>query len=325
MASSDYDLSELPETSNSAVVVQTQGAAPALSPEKATLPSTSELAVLDGVTAGTVTASKALVVDSGRNLGTIGRLTTDRPQVLDQDTALVAFAGGGQANATLMSGQSNQVITVATDGDSAKLLPAEQGLVQSVKNAGVRSMDLYPNTADILNDQSANTPIQIPPGAFVDLRAASSAVWESDQSRMFCLGVSFTEDGSGTSYTGSVAIPAGALVTDIQFRSTVLWDGTSATMKLGDTADDDGYFVGINLKATDLLVGEVLSIVNSEYWGGKQGAYLVAASGTRSAAYYSSASTISAVVTPGAADGSAGRSFMHVFYCLPKMVASTNV
>lgn len=137
--------------------------------------------------------------------------------------------------------------------------------------------------------------------------------------------VSFTEDSSGTSYTGTIAIPASSLVFDIQFRSTVLWDGTSAALDLGDDDDPNGYFSAINLKATDLLVGEILSITNSENWGGKQGVYLVAATGLKSATYYAAANNIIGVVTPGASDGTAGRSFMHVLYATTTHVASTNV
>lgn len=137
--------------------------------------------------------------------------------------------------------------------------------------------------------------------------------------------VAFIEDGSGTSYTGTVAIPPASLVWDIQFRNTALWNGTSAAMDLGDDDDPNGYFAAINLKATDLLVGQVLSINNSEYWGGKQGVYLVAATGLRSANYYAAANNIIAVVTPGAADGSAGRSFMHVLYSTTVDALSVNV
>lgn len=140
-----------------------------------------------------------------------------------------------------------------------------------------------------------------------------------------CAGVSFTEDGSGTTYTGTVPVPAGSLVLDVQFRSTVLWDGTSAALDVGDDDDANGYFAAINLKATDLLVGEVLHLGSSENWGGKQGVYLVALTGLNSATYYAAANNIIGVVTPGAADGSAGRSFMHVFYASPTLTASTNV
>jgi|GEM_PF-4329692 len=147
-----------------------------------------------------------------------------------------------------------------------------------------------------------------------------------------CDGISFTEDGSGTSYTGTIEIPAGALLTSLQFVSTVLWDGTSASLDIGDDDDANGWFAAVNLKATDLLVGEVLDISNAENWGGAQGVYLVAATGRKgrvtagvdSGIYYGAASEIIGVVTPGAADGSAGRSFMSACYSVPTFTASTN-
>jgi hypothetical protein len=145
-------------------------------------------------------------------------------------------------------------------------------------------------------------------------------------------GCSFTEDGSGTAYTCTVEIPAGAFLLNIQFVSTVLWDGTSASLIIGDDDDPNGWFEATNLKATDLLVGEVLDISNAENWGGKQGAYLVAATGRKgrvtagvdSGIYYGAASEVIFLVTPGAADGSAGRSFGLVTYVVPTLTASTN-
>lgn len=145
-------------------------------------------------------------------------------------------------------------------------------------------------------------------------------------------GISFTEDGSGTSYTGTVEIPAGAFLNNIQFVTTVLWDGTSASLDIGDDDDANGWFAGVNVKATDLAVGEVLDITNAENWGGKQGVYLVAASGRKgrvtagvdSGVYYGAASEVIFLVTPGAADGSAGRSFGLVTYSVPTLTASTN-
>lgn len=126
--------------------------------------------------------------------------------------------------------------------------------------------------------------------------------------------VTFTEAGD-TTYTASVPIPVGSLVHEIEIRSTVLWDDTGAvTAIVGDTADPNGYFDAVNMKATDLLVGEVLRMSNSEYWGGVQGAYLVAASGTNSASYYAAASNITAVITTANQNGSAGRTFMWVTY-----------
>lgn len=130
--------------------------------------------------------------------------------------------------------------------------------------------------------------------------------------------VSYTETGAGT-YTGSVVVPAGALILDIKVWSTVLWTAaTSALMDVGDVADPDGWFTQINLKATDLLVGEE---INFENLGGKQGVYLVAATGLRSAAYSASARTISGVVVSVGA-GTAGRTFMSVVWSNPTPTAA---
>lgn len=143
---------------------------------------------------------------------------------------------------------------------------------------------------------------------------------------VLCRGVSFTEASAATSYTGTIPVPAGSLVLDIQFRTTVLWDGTSASLVIGDDDDADGYLTATDLKATDMLVGEVFQMAGqTEGWLGNNGVYLVAATALKSATYYAAANNIIGVVTPGAADGTAGRSFMHVFYANPTLVASTNV
>jgi hypothetical protein len=100
---------------------------------------------------------------------------------------------------------------------------------------------------------------------------------------------------------------------------------------VGDTADDDGYFIGVNVKATDLLVGEMLSAKHSTLWGGKEGAYLVAATGRRGPVatnfgqYYAAGSNITCIVTPGAADGSAGRTVLSVTYSVGEVIAQVAV
>lgn len=131
--------------------------------------------------------------------------------------------------------------------------------------------------------------------------------------------VSFTENGAGT-YTGSVLVPAAALIHDVKVWSTVLWAAaTSATMIVGDGNDPDGWFTGVDLKATDLLVGEELNFVQT---GGKQGAYLDTTTGKRSAAYSSGARTVQGQITSVGA-GTAGRSFMLVSWSLPTATAAT--
>jgi hypothetical protein len=136
-----------------------------------------------------------------------------------------------------------------------------------------------------------------------------------------------TENGAGTSYTLTIPVPAGAVVHSIQVIAQALWNGTSAALDVGDTADPNGYFAAVNLKATDLLVGEVLDHAHSALWGGKEGAYLVAATGQRGPAatnfgrYYAAGSNITFVVTPGAADGSQGRTLCLVSYSIGETIA----
>jgi hypothetical protein len=165
------------------------------------------------------------------------------------------------------------------------------------------------------------------------LAQLKSYMQSGESSSVVCKGVLFTEDGSATSYTGTVEIPAGSVLLNIQVVTTVLWDGTSAAMIVGDDDDPNGWFDSFSVKATDLLVGEVLDISNAENWGGKQGAYLVAATGRKgrvtagidSGVFYGAASEVVGLITPGAADGSAGRTYMFVTYAQPTVVDSVNV
>jgi hypothetical protein len=133
--------------------------------------------------------------------------------------------------------------------------------------------------------------------------------------------VTFTQTSGNGTYTGSVAVPAGATILDIKARSTALWTGTSATMDVGDATDPDGWFAAINLVATDLLVGEEVNFVQT---GGKEGAYLNTAAGLRSAAYSASARVISGIVTQ-VGTGTAGRTRLMVVYVLPTASAATKV
>src|SRR5688500_15767105 len=69
-----------------------------------------------------------------------------------------------------------------------------------------------------------------------------------------------TEPSSRGTYTGSVSVPAGAIVLDVQVPAVALWTATtSAVLKVGDAADDDGFWTAVDLKATDLLLNEGLS------------------------------------------------------------------
>ena len=122
----------------------------------------------------------------------------------------------------------------------------------------------------------------------------------------------FTESAGAGTYTAAVNLPAGATLLDILINGVALWDtATSATLKVGDGAVSDGYYTGVNLKATDLLAGESLSFALA---GGKAGAYI--ANSQVSPRYSATVRTISGVVTT-VGSGSAGRTRMVVLYIPP--------
>ena len=125
--------------------------------------------------------------------------------------------------------------------------------------------------------------------------------------------VNFAETTGAGTYTGTVALPANAVLLDIIVHATSLWTATtSATLIVGDGGDDDGFFAATDLKATDLLAGESLSFAQA---GGKEGAYI--ANSQVSKRRDPSDRTITAkVVTVGAA-GNGGATSVTVVYSLP--------
>jgi len=127
--------------------------------------------------------------------------------------------------------------------------------------------------------------------------------------------VLFTEAGAGT-YTGTVALPAGAVVVDIIVHAIALWAAaTSAEMIVGDAVDDNGFFTGVDLKATDLLAAESISFAQT---GGLEGADLddpAAGAHVRRRYLATARNIIGKVVSVGA--GTTGRTLMTVIYTVP--------
>ena len=130
--------------------------------------------------------------------------------------------------------------------------------------------------------------------------------------------VSFTETGAGV-YTGTIAVPAGSQILDVAVHGIALWDAaTSASLIVGDGADDNGFFTATDLKATDLLAGEAN---NFEHPGGKAGVYIAP---EQRVLYSSAARNVIGVATSVGA-GTAGRTRLVVTYANPTAVAATKV
>ena len=112
---------------------------------------------------------------------------------------------------------------------------------------------------------------------------------------LICEEMVFTQlAGTGGTYTASVTIPANSWLYDIRVYAVALWNsGTSASLQVGDATTADGYYTAVDLLATDLLVGEVLSFDSP---GGVEGALIVTASGLRNRMWSASERVITATV-----------------------------
>lgn len=64
--------------------------------------------------------------------------------------SITAYATGGQANATALTGKVNQISTCATSGDSVKLPAAVAGLFIVVINSGAADCAVFPASGDDL-------------------------------------------------------------------------------------------------------------------------------------------------------------------------------
>lgn len=127
--------------------------------------------------------------------------------------------------------------------------------------------------------------------------------------------VLFTEAGAGT-YTGTISLPAGSRIIDIGVDGIALWNSAGAvTMIVGDT-DDNGFFTSTDLKATDLLAGE---INNLEHPGGKAGVYIAS---EQRVLYSASARDIIGVVTVASGSGTTGRTRLYVVYAVVDAAAA---
>lgn len=138
------------------------------------------------------------------------------------------------------------------------------------------------------------------------------------QGLVVCKEVHFTEaaanSGAG-SYTGSITVPAGAWLLNVAVQCLVVWDASGAvTGKVGDAADDDGYYTGIDMKATDLTANQTLSFAKT---GGKEGAYFAGSATHTNLMYSASERVISLVIVMAGASGSAGRTRFIVEYAIP--------
>lgn len=94
-------------------------------------------------------------------------------------TGITAFATGGQASATALTKEQNNVTVCATSGDSVKLPAAVAGLRITVKNSGAAALDIFPFASDSIDALAINLAVRIAPGSVATFYAKDALVWES--------------------------------------------------------------------------------------------------------------------------------------------------
>lgn len=98
---------------------------------------------------------------------------------LAQDN-IIAHAGGGQASATPITGQTARVTTVATIGDSVLLPPSKAGLEIVLINHGANDMQVFGAGADMIDDIAAATGVSQMANSFVIYSCVTAGRWYTE-------------------------------------------------------------------------------------------------------------------------------------------------
>lgn len=149
-------------------------------------------------------------------------------------TSITAFATGGQASATALTKNFNNVTVCATAGDSVKLPSAETGLEITIKNSGAAALDIFPASGDSIDALAVNLAIRIAPSSVAKFFAISATVWESNGDASLTLVAPTTNSGQ---LRLLAANSAGNTVTTITNASQT----TTAVMTIPDTNRNSNF------------------------------------------------------------------------------------
>jgi hypothetical protein len=93
---------------------------------------------------------------------------------------ITAKAGGGQANAILMTAAINRVTTVGSSADSVKLPPSLAGLdVVVINAAAANAMNVYPTSGEAINALSADTAFSVTANKVATFYCCTAGRWHS--------------------------------------------------------------------------------------------------------------------------------------------------
>ncbi len=141
----------------------------------------------------------------------------------------------------------------------------------------------------------------------------------------------FAEDATSVTHTATFTLPAGSTLVDIWAVPIVLWGAGTATLSLGDANSGTGWLQAINLKATELILGERIQIsqavaTDGSYGGAKEGAYVTTAGrfGQQTTnvigGYCPTAYSVIALVNVGTPAVTTGRTIVYVAWMIGETV-----
>ncbi len=97
------------------------------------------------------------------------------------EEGIIAFAGGGQADATVLNAHYSFIDTVGTTGDSCKCPPAVKNSVKEMINAGANDANIYPAIGERFKNfntlMAINDPIVLASGNGLKLVCYSPGIW----------------------------------------------------------------------------------------------------------------------------------------------------
>lgn len=196
----------------------------------------------------------ALILDTLNPGSATNSLQSTALQVELAANAVVAFATGGQANATQLAAQVNRIGTCATAGDSVKLMlavAALAGLQVVVINDGAASCNVFPGVGDTINGQAANAAFAVPAGQTVTFSTTAAGAWQTIPGQV-PLGAKFTLNAGAGPLVASAGDLTGAAFVAAQYSGV---NGSTLTVRTAaQMIADAGLKVGQSY---------VLRIVNS--------------------------------------------------------------
>lgn len=174
----------------------------------------------------------------------------DVPQRYDSNTTITAFATGGQASATALTGEINTVTVCATANDSVKLPAAAAGLRVTVRNLGAAICAVFPATGDAINALAADLSISLPVLGEITFQAIDGTTWYTQ--RAIGLPAPTTQRGNFV-----MKVADNAANYEVSFVNASHGQATTHTVPDGGAATDYGVYstAAITLVEADVLDG----------------------------------------------------------------------